>query len=957
MSLLDIILPEWWRAAYFGSWFALLLVALLIAMVKIQGRRWRLPVHEPLPPAKVPSLLRRHAQPWVGRMGFLGYPMVECTEGSEGLTWRMASQADQSVAILEGTVPKGEGKPEFRLRLMSFLSDDRTLVTTDGPFVPRTPAQWQIAQGNFKTLEAQVLAHRSLVERCKGEATLLLPNPDALSAKLAGSDQEVFDALLSSGDFVRSGSAPNLLCPTLGRTPAMALRYLGSLLSGSAYASGRRRDIARVPKDQSQDLLDGAAEGGPMGLSLEQLVERDIQRFQDLTAVSASGKYRVKRLAITLATVALVVALIGRDSIPMTAAKVLGILAFHEFGHWLAMRIFGFTGMGKLFVPFIGPTELGRKLQAPAWQHLAVILAGPVPGLLLGLAVLVAGYFFPAMPAGVLNLSVLAVVMNAIYLLPFLPLDGGKVVDLLIFRDLPIIRPFFTGISALATMLASLASGSRILRLIAIGMFAGLAWDFKMIKVVRGGRKLGWAGSVNDEKEALRLIFTGVRQESNDAFMRSGDWFKQIDVLLAEVLRKRPRMITRLFGGAFYGAACLLPIALVIGVTLLVFFSGLGSLAKQAEASAEFDSVFPHKSVALTQPQVAFIDRLTTSTTAVTGDAVLQPSPQQRKEWSAKIAATHSAALDKLDWSAAGQALADGSLTEGSLSVWLELLCGKMEGATREARQPEASRRAEVMLHIISSLEPAPSQLARETLRDAEFRALACIEKQAASGKLDAATVQRIEGRINQLNKAPLPEVENKLLVEGWAMHRMGPVAAMPEDSSEDEPAEVRSPELLWKEGYRELNTLVRSGLFDPSGTSATVALARHWKKSRKVGEIPAEMAEASSPGKGEAEYIATFCEGHRRATWRRMTTLSALRFEAHRLKVGKLPEKWEHDLPGGAKLTLVQNHGPCLQLSDQRQPAQKVLPGWLGGGQVAGEAMNHLCPLHGAQPPELSRK
>ena len=957
MSFLDIILPEWWRAAYFGALLALPPVALVFAMVKILGRRWRLPAHEPLPPAKVPDLLRRHAQPWVGRMGFLGYPMVECTQGTEGLTWRMASQADQSVAILEGNLPKGGGKPEFRLRLMSFLSDGRTLVTTDGPFIPRVPARWQVAQGNFKTLEEQVLAHRSMIERSKGEARLLLPLPEALSARLAEADREVFDTLLSSGDFVRSGADETLLSPAFGRTPAMAFRYLGSLLSGSAHVSGRRRDIATVAKDRTKDLLDDAAEGGATGLNLDQLVERDIQRFRDLTGVAADGKYRAKRLGITIATVALVVAVIGRDSIPLTALKVLGILAFHEFGHWLAMRIFGFTGMGNIFVPFIGPSELGRKLQAPAWQQLAVILAGPVPGLFLGLAMLIAGYFVPAMPAGLLNLSVLAVVLNAIYLLPFLPLDGGKVVDLLIFRDLPIIRPFFTGISAGATLIASLATGSRILRFIALGMFAGLAWDFKMIKVVRGGRKHGWAAGEKDEKEALRRIFTGVRQEQNDAFLRSGDWFKQIDVLLTEVLRKRPRMITRLFGGAFYAAACLMPVALVIGVGLLVFFSGLGSITKQVEASAEFDGAFPHKAAALTQPQAAFMERLVTSTTSATGDSVLEPSPEQRRAWSAKIASSHSAALDKLDWKVAGQALADGSLPEGVLSAWLELLCGKMEGATREGRQPEAARRAEVMLHIITSLEPAPSQFARESIRDAELRALASIEKQAASGKLDAATIQRIEGRINQLNKAPLPEVENKLLVEGWTMRQIGPAFAVPEESDEGEPAEFRSPDMLWKQAYRELRTVVQSGLLNPSSTSASVALARHWKKSRKVGELPAEIAESFSPGKGEAEYIAAFCEGHRRTTWRRMTTLSALRFEAHRQKVGKLPEKWEHELPGGGKLILVQNNGPCLQLSDQRQAAQKALPAWLGGGQPTAAPIDHLCPLYGAQFPELSRK
>lgn len=79
MSPFNLFLPSWWFAAYLGIVAALPVLFLLFTMVKVRGKRWRLPVRSILPPAKVPAELRRQAQPWVGRMGFLGFPLQECT--------------------------------------------------------------------------------------------------------------------------------------------------------------------------------------------------------------------------------------------------------------------------------------------------------------------------------------------------------------------------------------------------------------------------------------------------------------------------------------------------------------------------------------------------------------------------------------------------------------------------------------------------------------------------------------------------------------------------------------------------------------------------------------------------------------------------------------------------------------------------------------------------------------
>lgn len=873
----------------------------------------------------------------------------------------MATTADQAIAILEGMPPQAGSKPEFKLTLMTFLSDGRVVLTADRPNTPRAPQHWHISHQSFNTLEAQVQAHRSMVESCKQTAAPVLPGPQQLSARLAAEEQAVLDSLTASGDFLPNGETPPILHASLSSLPKLALQELALFATGKAFGSGRRRDIATVSKARVPDELEDIPTGGALAPSTEELVERDIRRFREQATIGPSGKYRAKKVGILIATVIIVVAAVGRDSIPLTIVKVLAILAFHDLGHWLAMKAFGFTGMGRNFVPFFGPIDLGRKLQAPAWQHLVVILAGPVPGLFIGLILLIAGFFLPMIPSAVLGTAALAVVMNSFYLLPFLPLDGGRVVDLLLFRDLPIIRPFFTAISALATLVASFAAKSRALRYIAIGMFGGLAWDFKMIKVLRGGRRLRWAGGVEDETEALRRIFTGVRQEKNDTFLRSDDCFRQIDVLLTEVLRKKPKLMTRFFGGGFYAVACLLPLSLVIGVAALMFFTGMKGMEQQMQASMEFAESYPNKTSTLTDAQIEPMEQLADATTDLMPDedTSFVLSPEKRKEWSSKVTATLGASLDKVNWADAGRVNHESLLEDGHLSVWMEALCSRMESAVREGRHLEAERRAEIMLHAVSSLEPPRSQEQRELFRSSEIRALTAIETLVASGKFDATALTRLEGRINLLNKAPLPEVENLMLVEGWATRQMKDRFGILESPGNQAATPVAASSLdhLWKEAYRQVRTALHSGLLKTNGPPATVALARHWKKSRKVGEIPAEMSEPPSLAAGEAEYIAAFCEGHRLATWRRLTALSAIRLEAYRQKSGKLPATWEHVIPGGAKLSLAQENGPCLKLVDQRDANLKSLPKWLGGGPLQQASLDHRCPLHGSQVPELSRK
>lgn len=929
------LLPLWVLAAWCVPMVLLPLAVLGVMIMRRAGKVRRAEDYGTV--ASVPEELARQAQPWLGRLGYLGHAVAQTLRPAgeeERVLWVMPQAKERSVAVLVGTLPRGGGRPVFALKLMSFLADGRVIVTADHPVTHRPPAHWSLCQMSFPLLDGQVQAHRDHVEAQARGVPVVLPPAAELAARLSAEEASVNEALVASGDYHAAGE--RAIRPSLGRLPALAARDFAARISGLREAAPKKKDIASAGRSTVPGEEEGAPASGPLAASLEELVAQDIRRYRQHSDQPAGLKHVGMRLALLVATVFAFTAIFGRENPVPTVGMLLGLIALHEFGHWVMMRLFGYQRMGWMFVPFVGPVDRGRKLHAPAWQQLVVILAGPLPGLVGGMVVLVTGFFRTDVPLWLQDLGGLALVLNAFHLLPFLPLDGGKVVDLLIFRDLPILRPIFTGFSALATLAASFLVKSKVIRVIAAGMFAGMVWDIRMIKVVRGGRRLGW--TVDDETEALQRIFRGVREEQNEGFLRSHDWKQQIDVLLAEVLRKKPGIATRILGGGFYWSACMLPVLLVAGMFAMMFVGTVGQLNRLAKELPEFLEAFPVEQRSLTEAQHVAISEVIESTREYsTGEG-------ERTERAARAEPALGKALDQLDWTVAGITHRCDELQTPEISVWLEILCGKLEAATRDGRQPEAVRRAEVLLHAAAQMEPALTLADRELLWDAQLRTLAAVEKLSATGGLDAATRQRLETRITVLNKAPLPEVENLLLVAGWGKIKGEAYLAIQEGKAAEK-IDVR----FWRQANPQMWRFSENIKSFQDSLPACVALARHWKKTRRVGELPPTLEETPQVGPGEAEFIAAFCDRHCEVAWRRMATLSALKMETYRSKNGNFPPHWKYTLPGGGRLELVNDGTPHLVLADARGKIRDRLPAWLGPCESATLAEHH-APLFGAR-------
>jgi stage IV sporulation protein FB len=143
--------------------------------------------------------------------------------------------------------------------------------------------------------------------------------------------------------------------------------------------------------------------------------------------------------------------------------ELIAVLIIHEGGHYLFMKLYRYQNVRMLFVPLMGAFVHGYKESYRQRESLMVVLAGPFPGIIIGIALWLFGIQYEI--GWMVESSMLLFAVNILNLLPILPLDGGRMLNILFFEKIELFQVIFSFISSLA--------------LIAIGYF--LDWYIIMI--------------------------------------------------------------------------------------------------------------------------------------------------------------------------------------------------------------------------------------------------------------------------------------------------------------------------------------------------------------------------------------------------------------------------------------------------------------------------------------------
>jgi stage IV sporulation protein FB len=153
---------------------------------------------------------------------------------------------------------------------------------------------------------------------------------------------------------------------------------------------------------------------------------------------------------LSLLAYLLVASLFIRDI--KVAAILIFILLLHELGHYLAMRYYRYHETGIFFIPLLGAFVSGTKRTLSQQESATIILAGPLPGILLGTVVILVarnGSFDPLAVAVMNWAGVALVLLNGLNLLPIYPLDGGQLLSRVFLDEESRLGRVFVFLSAL----------------------------------------------------------------------------------------------------------------------------------------------------------------------------------------------------------------------------------------------------------------------------------------------------------------------------------------------------------------------------------------------------------------------------------------------------------------------------------------------------------------------------
>ena len=111
---------------------------------------------------------------------------------------------------------------------------------------------------------------------------------------------------------------------------------------------------------------------------------------------------------------------------------ITAIVMIHELGHFFAMKFFKYNDLGIFFIPLLGAYVSGTKREVSQKQSAVILLAGPLPGIIIGIILYLidqnsAGYYL--FDISYSRVALLFILLNLINLFPIYPLDGGQLLN------------------------------------------------------------------------------------------------------------------------------------------------------------------------------------------------------------------------------------------------------------------------------------------------------------------------------------------------------------------------------------------------------------------------------------------------------------------------------------------------------------------------------------------------
>jgi Zn-dependent protease len=232
------------------------------------------------------------------------------------------------------------------------------------------------------------------------------------------------------------------------------------------------------------------------------------------------------------------------------------VLLIHELGHFLAMRYFGYTDTSIFFMPF-GAATIGRKSKKSAFEEYVILLAGPLPGIIIS-AILFMAMMMNVLPQEneiISQYVMFSFIINYLNLLPIYPLDGGRITQVLLLLRYPRAQFYFYLVSLVVIVLAALLLQDFILLIFVVIVGLALRHNYYISKIMHKILTTNHNNEITKEDIAEMLV--------NDKSFKTQLPFNKAHIVkqVIEILHtKKPNIFLAIFGFAFYCVLVFIPL-------------------------------------------------------------------------------------------------------------------------------------------------------------------------------------------------------------------------------------------------------------------------------------------------------------------------------------------------------------------------------------------------------------
>lgn len=178
---------------------------------------------------------------------------------------------------------------------------------------------------------------------------------------------------------------------------------------------------------------------------------------------------------------------LGINITPQSFVILLAVILLHELGHMLAMIVFRYRDPQILCVPLLGLAKNDKAKVVANWKQVVIQLMGPLPGLIAAFALLFVNKVFPV--SWVYETAVVMLLINYLHLLPYMSLDGGRIVRLTVMEKFPAGKLLFPLVSAGIFVAAGFYIGEPAFWALSMLIVASVPFGMREMAVLRQVRK------------------------------------------------------------------------------------------------------------------------------------------------------------------------------------------------------------------------------------------------------------------------------------------------------------------------------------------------------------------------------------------------------------------------------------------------------------------------------------